>query len=241
MNIDLIVIAKEPVPGRVKTRLTPPFTPHEAAALAEASLKDTLTTVTATPAVRRILALSGTPGPWLPDGFEVVQQRGDGLDERLANAFDDAYEGRPILLVGMDTPQLTPSLLTKAALAFTHHDAVFGPASDGGFWLLGLTTPNPALLRGVPMSRPDTGRHQLARLAAAALSVAHLPVLTDVDTAEDAATVAAQAPTTHFAATHRTLTTPQPSHLSLPSSSWKAPSEYSRAVRLMPSRPGGRS
>ncbi|WP_064744011.1 TIGR04282 family arsenosugar biosynthesis glycosyltransferase [Actinomadura oligospora] len=204
---DLIVIAKEPVPGRVKTRLTPPFTPHQAAALAEAALKDTLEAVAATPVVRRVLALAGTPGPWLPDGFDVIPQRGDGLDERLANAFDDAHQGRPSFLVGMDTPQLTPSLLVSAAAALTTHDAVFGRASDGGFWLLGLRTPNASLLRGVPMSRPDTGHFQLCRLAEAALTVAHLPELTDVDTHDDAAQVAARAPATHFATAYRTLTT----------------------------------
>ncbi|MFC5180661.1 TIGR04282 family arsenosugar biosynthesis glycosyltransferase [Actinomadura harenae] len=207
-DVDLIVIAKEPVPGRVKTRLTPPFTPHQAAALAEAALKDTLACVAATPAVRRVLALAGSPGPWLPDGFDVIPQRGDGLDERLANAFDDAHRGRPLLLVGMDTPQLTSTLLATAAAALTSHDAAFGRAADGGFWLLGLRTPDATLLRGVPMSRPDTGHFQLCRLAEAALTVAHLPELTDVDTHKEAAQVAAQAPTTHFATTYRTLTTP---------------------------------
>ena len=68
----LLVIAKEPRPGRVKTRLTPPFTPEEAAALAEAALADTLDAVARTPAERRVLVLDGTPGPWLPAGFEVV-------------------------------------------------------------------------------------------------------------------------------------------------------------------------
>ncbi|MCP2337651.1 TIGR04282 family arsenosugar biosynthesis glycosyltransferase [Actinomadura rupiterrae] len=208
MNADLIVIAKQPIPGRVKTRLTPPFTPFQAASLAEASLADTLNTVAATPATRRILALSGTPGPWLPDGFDVIAQRGDGLDERLANAFDDAYRGRPLVLVGMDTPQLTPAILATAATALAGHDAAFAPAADGGFWLLGLTKPNAALLRGVPMSRPDTGHHQLARLTSAGLNIAHLPELTDVDTLEDAAKVAAEAPQTRFAATYQSLTAP---------------------------------
>ncbi|MFC9290815.1 glycosyltransferase, partial [Streptomyces sp. NPDC057052] len=65
----LLVIAKEPLPGRVKTRLTPPFAPWEAAALAEAALADTLAAVAAAPAVRRRLVLDGAPGPWLPPGL----------------------------------------------------------------------------------------------------------------------------------------------------------------------------
>ncbi|CAM5579726.1 hypothetical protein SVIOM342S_07620 [Streptomyces violaceorubidus] len=83
----LLVIAKQPRPGRVKTRLTPPFTPAEAAALAEAALADTLGAVAATPARRRVLVLDGDPGPWLPPGFDVVPQGAGGLDARLADAF----------------------------------------------------------------------------------------------------------------------------------------------------------
>ncbi|GAA4228213.1 DUF2064 domain-containing protein [Actinomadura meridiana] len=188
---DLIVIAKEPAAGRVKTRLTPAYTTAEAAALAEASLADTLTAVAATPAGRRVLALSGRPGPWLPGGFTVLAQRGGGLDERLAHAFADAYDGRPLVLIGMDTPQVTPALLGRAGRTLQESDAVFGPARDGGFWLLGLRRPDERLLRGVPMSRPDTGARQLARLKAAGLEVRLLPELTDVDTPTDAATVAA--------------------------------------------------
>lgn len=73
-----MVIAKEPRPGRVKTRLTPPYSPHEAAALAEAALADTLHTVAATPAAHRVLVLDGSPGPWLPPGIDVVRQCGGG-------------------------------------------------------------------------------------------------------------------------------------------------------------------
>ncbi|MFC9977972.1 TIGR04282 family arsenosugar biosynthesis glycosyltransferase [Spirillospora sp. NPDC127200] len=200
---DVIVIAKEPVPGRVKTRLTPHYTHREAAALAEAALADTLAAVAGAPAGTRTLALDGAPGPWLPPGFRVLAQRGGGLDERLAHAFADAYAGRALVLVGMDTPQLTGDHLREAAAALRTHDAVLGPAADGGFWLLGLTRPDASLLRGVPMSRPDTGRRQLARLRAAGLSVAALPELTDVDTAADAAEVAALAPHGRFAAAFR--------------------------------------
>jgi glycosyltransferase A (GT-A) superfamily protein (DUF2064 family) len=113
----VVVIAKEPVPGRVKTRLTPPFTPAEAAALAEAALTDTLTAVADTNVARRVLALDGAPGPWLPRGFDVIGQRGAGLDERIAWALTDAHVTLPLplVLIGMDTPQVTPALLAAAA------------------------------------------------------------------------------------------------------------------------------
>jgi uncharacterized protein len=191
----LLVIAKEPLPGRVKTRLTPPFTPQQAARLAQAALVDTLHAVAAAPASRRVLVLDGTPGPWLPPGFEVLPQCAGGLDERLADAF--ARCTGPALLIGMDTPQVTPELLT---VDFAGCDAYFGPAEDGGFWALGLARPEPALLRGVPMSTPVTGAVQRERLLAAGLRVRELPRLRDVDTADDARAVAALAPHGRFAA-----------------------------------------
>jgi glycosyltransferase A (GT-A) superfamily protein (DUF2064 family) len=197
--VTLLVIAKEPRPGRVKTRLTPPFTPREAAGLAEAALADTLDVVARTPARRRVLVLEGAPGPWLPPGFEVVRQCAGGLDERLAAAF--AHCDGPALLIGMDTPQVTPALL---AVDFAGCDAYFGPAADGGFWALGLAEPDPGLLRGVPMSTPLTGAAQRARLTG--LRVRDLPRLRDVDTADDARLVASAAPHGRFAAAHTRLT-----------------------------------
>ncbi|MFD7436288.1 DUF2064 domain-containing protein [Streptomyces sp. NPDC059861] len=191
----LLVIAKEPRPGRVKTRLTPPFTPAEAAGLAEAALVDTLRTVAAAPAHRRVLVLDGSPGPWLPTGFDVVPQCAGGLDERLAAAF--AGCDGPALLIGMDTPQVTPELLT---VDFAGCDAYFGPAEDGGFWALGLAEPAPELLRGVPMSTPRTGAVQRERLSGAGLRVRELPRLRDVDTAADVEAVAGLAPHGRFAA-----------------------------------------
>jgi uncharacterized protein len=207
----VIVIAKEPVPGRVKTRLTPPYTPEEAAALAEAALADTLAAVANTAVIRRVLALDGRPGRWLPAGFEVIGQRGVGLDERIAWALADARASLPVpaVLIGMDTPQVTPGLLAAAAepLVSGAADATFGMAEDGGFWLLGLREIDPALVLGVPMSRPDTGARQFGRLVDAGLRVLPLPALADVDTADEAERIAAVLPDSRFAARLRTLAT----------------------------------
>lgn len=191
--VTLLVIAKEPVPGRVKTRLTPPYTPQEAAALAEASLRDTLDVVLRVPARRRVLVLDGKPGRWLPRGFDVVPQVSGGLDERIAGAFAVCDDG-PALLVGMDTPQLTADLLADAGE--DGHDAWLGPAADGGFWALGLADPSLAgsVVRGVPMSTDRTGAVQRRRLVDAGLSVRDLPLLRDVDTATDAASVVGLCP-----------------------------------------------
>jgi glycosyltransferase A (GT-A) superfamily protein (DUF2064 family) len=150
----IVVIAKEPYPGRVKTRLTPPFTPVEAAELAAASLSDTLAAVAGTTVARRVVALAGTPGRWLPPGFDVIGQRGAGLDERIAWALADARVTLPlpVVLIGMDTPQVTPDLLAAAAgpLVSRSADATFGMAEDGGFWLLGLREVDPDLILGRP-------------------------------------------------------------------------------------------
>lgn len=202
----LLVIAKEPLPGLVKTRLTPPFTPAEAAQLAEAALRDTLRTALSLPARRRVLVLDGRPGPWLPPGIEVVAQCTGRLDERLAAAFGGC--AGPALLIGMDTPQITTADLTPALSpdAWDGCDAWFGPAADGGFWALGLAAPDPDLVRGVPMSTPETGAVQRRRLVDAGLTVRDLPPLRDVDTAADATQVAAAAPHGQFAATLARLT-----------------------------------
>ena len=199
-DVALIVIAKAPAPGRSKTRLCPPCDPEQASALAEAALRDTLTTVAQVRATRRLLALDGPPGVWLPEGFEVVAQRGEGLAQRLAHAFDVA--GGPAVLVGMDTPQITSRMLVGAqsALMDSGTDAVLGPALDGGYWAIGLRRPDRRVFDGVPMSNTTTLRAQTARIRALGLRHTWLPPLRDVDTIDDAHAVAREAPRTRFAA-----------------------------------------
>ena len=195
----LLVIAKEPVPGRVKTRLTPPCTPAQAASLARAAIEDTLAAALAVRRdARRVLVLDGEPGDWIPDGFEVIAQRGDGLAERLAAAFEDA--GAPAFLVGMDTPQVTPELLEAGLDAVLDGDAVFAAALDGGYWGIGLREADARAFDGVPMSEDNTGAVQRARLAILGLRTAILPPLRDIDTIEDARAVALEAPESRLAA-----------------------------------------
>jgi uncharacterized protein len=197
LDVTLLVVAKAPVAGRVKTRLCPPLTPQQAADVAAAAVHDTLAAVRATRVAERVLVVDGD---LRSPGFAVVPQVAGPFDVRLAAAFDDAgRRGRPALLVGMDTPQLTAALLGAACRALLSHDAVLGLAEDGGWWALGLRQPDGDLLRGVPTSRDDTGRRQAARLRRAGLRIHDLPVLRDVDTVADAVAVAAAAPSTRFA------------------------------------------
>jgi rSAM/selenodomain-associated transferase 1 len=198
-GMQVVVIAKAPVPGRVKTRLCPPCTPQEAAEVAAASLADTIATLTAAPALARTLAVDGELAA--PAGWRTVPQRGGGLDERLTAAYaDTALPGVPTLLVGMDTPQLTVGHVTAAAEALRTADAALGQAEDGGWWGLALRDPGSdgALLTGVPMSTSDTARWTLEALRSNGRRVALLPVLRDVDTADDARAVAAMCPGTRF-------------------------------------------
>jgi glycosyltransferase A (GT-A) superfamily protein (DUF2064 family) len=195
----LVVIAKECLPGRVKTRLHPALTLEQAAQAASASLADTFAALAGLPAARRILAFDGTVPPPGSEPYDVIPQAAGDLDERLAAIFDGA-EG-PTLLVGMDTPQLRASHLAPFFPWPDGADFVFGPAQDGGFWCLGMREPRGDLIRGVPMSRDDTGVQQLQRLCATAGDIRMLPPLMDVDTIVEARAVAALAPDTRFART----------------------------------------
>ena len=199
LSVALLVIAKEPLPGRAKTRLTPPCSADEAAALARASLLDTLDVIADTPAARKVLVFEGDARRWRRSGFELIRQRGTGLGERLDAAFHDV--GSAALLVGMDTPQLTPRLLLDGmrALADRGTDAVLGPAHDGGYWSVGFNRRVSGAFSDVPMSSESSCARQRARLGELGLRVHEQPLLRDVDTIEDARAVASAAPHTRFA------------------------------------------
>jgi len=199
----LLVIAKRPVPGRVKTRLIGACTPAQAADLAAAALADTLRALQDFPSKDRVILLDGDPAGLVPDGWDVLPQVGGGLDRRLAAGFAAVPDG-PALLVGMDTPQLSAELLDFDPYAY---DSCLGPATDGGYWAIGLAEPHRAadVIEGVPMSTGATGAEQHRRLVAAGMSVQRLAALTDVDTEDSAAEVAAAAPGTGFARCWRQL------------------------------------
>ena len=201
----LVLLAKEPVPGRVKTRLHTGFSPQEAATLAAAAIEDTVQVLAAADARHRLVALDGSPGPWVPDGFEVVPQPHGDFGGRLTAAIDAGFDrGGPVLLVGMDTPQLGDAL---ADVSFDGVDAVLGLTDDGGFWAIGLRARQVGVFDDVPMSTDHTGADQLHRLRTdLGLRVRLLPRLRDVDEPADARAVALAHPHTRFAAAWRDLT-----------------------------------
>lgn len=208
-ELTVLTVAKAPIAGRVKTRLCPPLSPVQAADVAAAALLDTLgaaggcrtrsmvalhgdlAAAQRPRAVRRALAL-----------HTVIPQRGLGLAARLVAAHADAGAEGPVLQIGMDTPQVSTAMLTTAALWLLRPDtdAVLGPASDGGWWALGLRSAADAqVLHDIPMSTGATGSDTLAALRALGLRVRTLPTLTDVDTYPDALAVARLAPESAFA------------------------------------------
>jgi glycosyltransferase A (GT-A) superfamily protein (DUF2064 family) len=204
----LIVIAKTPQPGKVKTRLVPPLTPQEACEVAGACIRDTLRAASAVPCRRHVLLLDGEPGDWVPRGWEIVAQHGDGLAERLATGFADVAD--TALVIAMDTPQVDPATLERALIALGGtHDSAFGPATDGGFWALGLRAgvdPR-AVFDGIPMSVAHTGAAQRSRLG-------DLEPLQDIDTMADLVGVTAMHPHLELAATVTALRATRPAPVS---------------------------
>ena len=208
-----LVLAKAPVPGRVKTRLAATVGDEVAASLAAAALLDTLA-VCAAAFAECHLALDGDLGEAVradslraaTSGWHLFAQSTGDLGARLAHAHQTVARtgDGAVVQVGMDTPPLTTHLLRAVADRTVAGTAVLGPAADGGWWVLGLADASGArALVDVPMSRPDTGDATRAALVGAGLRVQPAATLRDVDTAEDAAAVAVAAPHTRFAAAWR--------------------------------------
>lgn len=148
------VFAKEPRRGRVKTRLSPPLTPAEATAFYTTVLEETVHRLAAGP-LPVTLFVDGDPA-WFAARFPQLPLRpqGDGdLGTRMERALGYLLDqGAPGILVGSDTPDLPTALLTEAAGALRTNDAVAAPALDGGYVLIGLRRPLPALFRDMPWS-----------------------------------------------------------------------------------------
>lgn len=221
----VLVIAKAPIAGRAKTRLCPPARAEEAADIAAASLLDTLDVVRATPGAQPVVALAGELhearrgaelAAELAD-LPVIEQGEGDLAARLAHTLGRTaalFPGLGVVLIGMDTPQLRPDMLTRAAAEMSEQDfdGVLGPASDGGWWLLGLrdSGQRAALdaLRNTPMSMPDTGDLTLRALKEADLNLTTVAEISDVDTMADARAVAAEVPYSRFARAVEGVMTP---------------------------------
>ena len=208
----MLVVAKAPVIGKVKTRLGHVLGMDRAAELAAAALLDTLAVCVAAYGVSRChLALDGDlaegeRGDELLDAtsrWTMHPQRGRDFAARLANAHRDTADasGAPVVQVGMDTPHLEASTLTEVGSRLTDPNAaVLGPAFDGGWWLLGVGGRHLVdHLADVPMSTTRTGDLTRMALLRAGAQLSEVTTLRDVDEVADARSVADAAPDSRFA------------------------------------------
>jgi len=190
----LVVVAKEPVPGKVKTRFIPQLSPADAAGLYRCSLHDRITEISALNGVDRAIAYTpedarDTFTELSLDGFELFAQRGKGLGERLNNIFQDnlARGYQAVSIVDSDSPDLPKSIINESfgLLLSKQAEVVLGPCHDGGYYLVGLRKPYPELFRNIPWSTKNVLSTTLEKARKMGLNVRLLSRWNDLDTFED--------------------------------------------------------
>jgi rSAM/selenodomain-associated transferase 1 len=223
MTALLIIFAKEPRPGQVKTRLSPPLSPQETVQLYHSFLLDILEEMSQLPDMRLALAFSPPEGrdffqSLAPPGTDLFPQEGEDLGERMALACARGFEAGfgPVLLRGSDTPDLPAAVVSEAreVLAAGKVQVVLGPATDGGYYLVGLTEPQPPLFQGPAWSSGTVLEDTLKASRDFGLKVHLLPSWADIDTYADL-----------LAFLNRTGSAPQPG--------WRSRLKAARLVRLL--------
>jgi len=194
MTALLIIFAKEPRPGQVKTRLSPPLSPAEAAQLYHCFIQDILDEMARVPEVRLALAFSPETAEVFfrrlaPPGTNLFPQEGADLGDRMARAFARNFAAGfgPILLRGSDVPDLPAAMVSEATavLAAGQAQMVLGPATDGGYHLVGLTEPQPRLFQGPIWSSSTVLTDTLRQARQLGLKVHLLPPWPDIDTCDN--------------------------------------------------------
>jgi rSAM/selenodomain-associated transferase 1 len=188
------VMARVPGAGPVKSRLHTALTPARATELYRCFLLDRLDALALLPGIARVVAFTPaeaqpTLAALIPAGFRLVPQEGEGLSERLIRLFARLLSaGHPAALaMDSDSPTLPMAYVAEAArlLAAGEADVAIGPSEDGGYYLIGVRAPQPALFEDVPWSTTDVLSTTLARARAGGLRVQLLPAWFDVDTEAD--------------------------------------------------------
>lgn len=190
----VVVMVKAPTPGTVKTRLSPPLFPADAALLAAAFAQDTVAGLRQNAPVLAAYApvdKRAVLESLLPPGLLWTAQRGQNLGARLDAALADAHAHGfgPLLVVGTDSPTLPPAFALDAfsVLHTGQADVVLGPTDDGGYYLVGLRQPAPGLFDAVAWSTPHAYADTAANAARLGLRLHVLPPWYDIDTADDLA------------------------------------------------------
>ena len=185
----LLTVAKQPLPGATKTRLSPPLSAAQSAALYESFLLDTLELIRRVPGVDKGLVYLPADAfsyfQRLAPDFDLLPQEGDRLGERLYNVLQRylASGYRRVVVMDSDSPTLPGEYLVAAFTALTAFDVVLGPCEDGGYYLIGLSRPVERLLLEVEMSTPRVLEDTLALAEAEGLRVRLLPTWYDIDDA----------------------------------------------------------
>lgn len=194
----LVIFAKAPIPGQVKTRLCPPLTPDEAATLHGSFVLDTLErTKTAVMKLKlpidRYLACAPSSAHVFfrimeeRQSVKLIDQAGDDLGARMNQAFTSLFaQGyRQVVLIGTDVPTLPLHHFTQALTSLENHDLVLGPALDGGYYLIGLKRPIPELFANIPWSTDQVLRLTQEKASAIGLKASLIQPWRDVDTIAD--------------------------------------------------------
>jgi rSAM/selenodomain-associated transferase 1 len=188
MNACVVVFAREPVPGEVKSRLAEGIGVGAAARVYAATLEHTLE-VARNSGARVVLSLADVPsGAWARDVDGALEiQRGLDLGERMHDAFARRFaEGEErVVLIGSDCPWFTATHLAKASTKLGGADAVLGPSADGGYWLVAQKPPGLPLFARIPWSTPETLDRTRTRIRTLGGTWSELEELIDIDTAED--------------------------------------------------------
>jgi len=196
---EILLFTRYPRPGKVKTRLAKELGAAEAARIHVLLTERTVATAlraTAMPDIDLSVCYTGGTADemrsWLGNGLRLVRQRGDNLGQRMATAFRDAWKrgAASCILVGSDCPGLDAALLTEALDLVRSHDIVLGPASDGGYYLVGLQETVPeeaafALLTGSALGTASAFAQTTAQAARLGLTIATTKELHDIDRPED--------------------------------------------------------
>jgi uncharacterized protein len=186
----LIVFAKAPRPGQVKTRLAHAVGEERACQI----YRQLLTKVSGSLKSLANVEFHVSPAsdlhavdPWLQPGWRTVAQGAGDLGQRLMHAFAQSFKtgARKVTIIGSDCPYLQPKDIQQAWRELNPHDLVLGPATDGGYWLIALKQPTPELFEGVPWSSDQVLAETLKRAKQLKLKVQLLRILSDIDTLED--------------------------------------------------------
>jgi len=189
----LLVFAKEPVPGSVKTRLIPAIGVNAATNLYEKLLYRTLTQCSKLQKINIIICCEAVSlgkdvcrdsADYF--GFSLRPQMGEGLGERMHNALREALlESQQVVLIGTDCPEYSETYLKKAFSLLNNHDVVLGPAADGGYVLIGMKQPHQELFQEIPWSTDKVLPLTRQRLESLGLRCAELETLNDIDEPSD--------------------------------------------------------